>query len=154
MHAPQVSADAELRVQDGRAGLAPLGQEVQREHARAGGQEAPPEQGEREEAGPLLDGQQQAPDGRCKGRGHACHPRLDSAAPQICAFVDDTCAREVSLCLLSHDPFSISPGGSCLPLYEQGQLLGTGGGTGQPAGGSPAAVPMDTRSLWSASLRK
>ncbi len=41
------------------------------EHAYAGGQEASPEDGSAVEGGSLLDGEQQAPYGRCKG---CCHP--------------------------------------------------------------------------------
>ncbi len=41
------------------------------EHANAGGQESSPEDGCAVEGGSLLDGEQQAPYGRCKG---CCHP--------------------------------------------------------------------------------
>ena len=57
-HAPQISADAELGIQHSRPRLPPLGQEVQGQHARAGGKKAPPEECEGEEAGSLLYGQQ------------------------------------------------------------------------------------------------
>ena len=57
-----------------------LREHVQGSNARAGGQEAAPEQAQAQKAGPLLDSQQQAPNGRCKGCGHPCRDKKDFIA--------------------------------------------------------------------------
>ena len=69
---PKVAPDAELLAQDGAETAVALRQEVEGHHARAGGEEAAPEQAQAQEGGPLLDGQQQAANRGGKGRCHTC----------------------------------------------------------------------------------
>ena len=76
---PQVSPEAELPLQHSPGVAVALRGHMQREDARAGGQEAAPEQAQAEEAGALLDRQQQTPNGRCKRRGHTCSPDITPA---------------------------------------------------------------------------
>ncbi len=69
---PKISPEAKLAVQHLRRVAVALRQHVESGHACAGGQEAAPEQAQAQEAGALLNRQQQAPNRRCKGCGNAC----------------------------------------------------------------------------------
>ena len=69
---PKIPPQAKFALQHlGRVAVA-LREHMESGHACAGGQEAAPEQTQAEEAGALLDGEEQAPNRRCKGCGNAC----------------------------------------------------------------------------------
>jgi len=83
--APEVAPDAELGLQQRAAGRVALRQRLQRQHARACGQEAAPEDAAAQEGGALLDRQQQAADGRAERHRHACGRagRVDGLNPTL-----------------------------------------------------------------------
>jgi len=85
--APEVAPDAELGLQQRAAGRVALRQRLQRQHARARGQEAAPEDPAAQEGGALLDRQQQAAYGRAERHRHACGRagRVDGLNPTLSA---------------------------------------------------------------------